>query len=42
MILNKYLSILGASTFEDDGDSIDTRPLAQSGVPTMRNVIKDN
>jgi hypothetical protein len=39
MILDEYLSILGATTLEDDGDSIDTRPLAQSGVPTMRNVI---
>jgi len=42
MILNNYLSILGASEFDDDGDSVDTRPLGQSGVPRMINLIKDN
>ena len=42
MILNNYLSTLGASEFDDDADSVDTRPLGQSGVPRMVNLIKDN
>lgn len=42
MILNNYLSILGASEFDDEADSVDTRPLGQSGVPRMVNLIKDN
>lgn len=42
MILNKYMVILNAIKYEDDGDAVDTRPLFQNGVPTMINLIKDS
>lgn len=34
--------ILNASSYDDDGDATDTRPLYQNGIPTMINLTEDN
>ena len=40
-ILTKYMSILGASQYSDDGYSADVQPLSEKGVPIFNNVIQD-
>lgn len=41
-VLNNYLPALNASTFSDDGEAVDTTPLYEVGIPTMKNLIEDN
>jgi carboxypeptidase Q len=41
MVLSKYLSILGAGEYSDDGFSADVDPLYENGVPIICNLIKD-
>lgn len=41
MVLTKYLSILGAGDYSDDGHSADVEPLFEKGVPIICNLIKD-
>ena len=41
MILTKYLSILGAGQYSDDGFSADVEPLYEKGVPVICNLIAD-
>ena len=39
--MGKYLSILGAGNYSDNGYSADVDPLNQKGVPIFNNMIKD-
>lgn len=41
MVLTKYLSILGAGEYSDDGESVDVGPLFEKGVPMICNLIAD-
>lgn len=41
MVLSKYLSILGAGEYSDDGFSNDVEPLFDKGVPMICNLIRD-
>lgn len=42
-ILTKYLSILGAGQYSDDGYSADVEPLYEAGgVPILNNIVKDS
>ena len=36
------MSIINATQYSDDGSAVDTGPLYQNGVPTMKNLIEDN
>lgn len=40
-VLTRYLSILGAGQYKDNVSSVDVMPLADEGVPTFDNYIKD-
>ena len=40
-ILSKYLSILGAGNYSDNGYSADVEPLSEKGVPVFNNMIQD-
>jgi carboxypeptidase Q len=40
-ILSRYLSILGASGYSDNGYSADVEPLYEKGVPIFNNMIQD-
>lgn len=40
-VLTKYMSILGASQYSDDGYSADVEPLSEKGVPIFNNIIQD-
>lgn len=41
MVLTKYMSILGAGEYSDDGFSNDVEPLYDMGVPMICNLIRD-
>lgn len=41
MVLSKYMSILGAGEYSDDGFSNDVEPLYDMGVPMICNLIRD-
>jgi carboxypeptidase Q len=40
-VLTRYLSILGAGYYSDDGYSADVEPLLEKGVPIFNNYIQD-
>lgn len=40
--MKNYLSILGASQYDDKVFGIDIEPLAEYGVPIFSNIIKDS
>ena len=40
-VLKTYLSLLNASEYSDDGESVDVGPLYERGVPMMKNLLKD-
>jgi carboxypeptidase Q len=42
MVLDKYLSIVGAGTYDNDGHSADVEPLFEKGVPIFKNLIEDS
>lgn len=41
MVLSKYMTILGAGEYSDDGFSNDVEPLYDHGVPMICNLIRD-